>query len=132
MFDEVLQGALDGIEGARCVLLAGSDGMVVAAAVAKEGPAPEVLAASLADLFRRVAEAHRDAGLVPPKAGRDPAVSAHGGFRRRGEPRPHAIRAAQGRRGAPTRIGLIPSATPPRGPGGGCASAAPGGSLRRF
>ena len=67
MFDEVLQGALDGIEGARCVLLAGSDGMVVAAAVAKEGPAPEVLAASLADLFRRVAEAHRDAGLVPPK-----------------------------------------------------------------
>ena len=36
------------------------------AAVAKDGPAPDVVAASLADLFRRVAVAHRDAGLVPP------------------------------------------------------------------
>lgn len=67
MFDEVLKGVLANVEGARCVLLAGSDGMLVASAVAKDAPAPDAIAASLADLFRKVAVAHRDAGLVPPK-----------------------------------------------------------------
>ena len=67
MFDDVLKRVLDKIEGARCVLLAGQDGMLVAAAVAKDGPAPDAVAASLADLYRKVAAAHRDAGLVPPE-----------------------------------------------------------------
>jgi predicted regulator of Ras-like GTPase activity (Roadblock/LC7/MglB family) len=66
MFNEVLNGVLTGIEGARCVLLSGRDGVVVASAVSPDGPAPDVVAASLADLFRRVAAAHRDAGFDPP------------------------------------------------------------------
>lgn len=66
MFDEVLENVFAEVEGARCVLLAGQDGMVVAAAVARDGPAPDAVAASLAELFRRVVAAHRDAGLVPP------------------------------------------------------------------
>jgi predicted regulator of Ras-like GTPase activity (Roadblock/LC7/MglB family) len=66
MFDDVLKNALAEIEGARCVLLSGPDGVVVAAAVAGDGPAPDVVAASLADLYRKVAAAHRSAGLVPP------------------------------------------------------------------
>jgi predicted regulator of Ras-like GTPase activity (Roadblock/LC7/MglB family) len=67
MFDDVLKNLLADVEGARCVLLAGLDGMVVAAAVVKDGPAPDVVAASLADLFRKAGVAHRDAGLAPPK-----------------------------------------------------------------
>jgi len=66
MFDEVLKNVLAKVEGVRCVVLAGRDGVVVASAVARDGPAPDVVAASLADLFRKVATAHRDAGLVPP------------------------------------------------------------------
>lgn len=66
MFDEVLTEVLDEVEGARCVLLTGVDGVVVASAVAKGGPAPDLVAASLADLFRRAAAAHRDAGFAPP------------------------------------------------------------------
>jgi predicted regulator of Ras-like GTPase activity (Roadblock/LC7/MglB family) len=67
MFDEVLKRVLADVPGAQCVLLAGLDGMVVAAAVGAGGPAPEVVAASLADLFRKVGVAHFDAGLAPPK-----------------------------------------------------------------
>jgi predicted regulator of Ras-like GTPase activity (Roadblock/LC7/MglB family) len=67
MFDNVLNRVLRDVDGAQCVLLAGADGVVVAAAVAKGGPAPEAVAASLADLFRKVGAAHRDAGLAPPK-----------------------------------------------------------------
>ena len=67
MFDEVLAKVLGKLEGARCVLLAGSDGVVVASAVAKDGPAPEIVAATLADLFRRAGIAHCDAGFAPPK-----------------------------------------------------------------
>jgi predicted regulator of Ras-like GTPase activity (Roadblock/LC7/MglB family) len=66
MFDEVLSRVLAQVEGARCVLLAGVDGVLVASAVKKGGPAPDAVAASLADLFRRVRTAYRDAGLVPP------------------------------------------------------------------
>jgi predicted regulator of Ras-like GTPase activity (Roadblock/LC7/MglB family) len=67
VFDEVLAEVLDAVEGARCVLLTGRDGVVVASAVATNGPAPDLIAASLAELFRRAAVAHRDAGLAPPK-----------------------------------------------------------------
>lgn len=67
MFDDVLRRILTDVDEARCVLLAGMDGVVVAAAVAEDGPAPDVVAAALADLFRRVAVAHRDAGLPPPR-----------------------------------------------------------------
>ena len=67
MLDDVLKGVLSEVEDARCVVLAGRDGMVVAAAVAKDGPAADVVAASLADLFRKVTAAHRDAGLAPPQ-----------------------------------------------------------------
>jgi len=67
MFDEVLAKVLGEIEGARCVLLTGADGVVVASAVAKDGPAPDVVAASLADLFRKAGAAHSDAGFAPPR-----------------------------------------------------------------
>jgi len=67
MFDDVLRRILREVEGTRCVLLAGIDGVVVASAVAPDGPAPDAIAASLAELFRRVADAHRDAGLLPPR-----------------------------------------------------------------
>ena len=66
MFDEILKNVFAELEGAKCVLLAGTDGMVVAASVAENGPAPDVVAAAMAELFRRVAVAHRDAGLAPP------------------------------------------------------------------
>ena len=49
------------------MLLAGSDGVVVASAVANDGPAPDVVAASLADLFRYAGVGPRDAGLAPPR-----------------------------------------------------------------
>jgi predicted regulator of Ras-like GTPase activity (Roadblock/LC7/MglB family) len=67
MFDRILGRVLSDVEGVQCVLLAGDDGVVVAAAVARGGPAPEAVAASLADLFRKVGAAHRDAGLAPPR-----------------------------------------------------------------
>lgn len=67
MFDEALRKILTEVEGARCVVLSGRDGVVVASAVAPGGPAADVVAASLADLFRRVTAAHEDAGLSPPE-----------------------------------------------------------------
>ena len=67
MFDEVLANALGELEGGRCVILTGSDGVVVASAVATDGPAPDIVAASLADLFRKAGVAHRDAGFEPPR-----------------------------------------------------------------
>ncbi len=66
MFDEVLARVLAQVEGARCILLAGVDGVLVASAVRKGGPAPDAIAASLADMFRRISAAYLDAGLVPP------------------------------------------------------------------
>jgi predicted regulator of Ras-like GTPase activity (Roadblock/LC7/MglB family) len=67
VIDEVLKRLLAEVEGPRCVLLASHDGMVVASAIAKDGPAPDVVAASLADLFGKVGVAHSDAGLARPK-----------------------------------------------------------------
>ena len=81
MFDDVLKRVLATVAGARCVVLAGQDGMVVAAAVARGGPAPDVVAASLADLFRRVVVAHRDAGLVPPNEFTSGGISGQAALR---------------------------------------------------
>ena len=67
MFDEALAKVLHQLEGSPCVLLTGSDGMLVASAVTKDGPAPDVVAASLADLFRKAGLAHRESGFAPPK-----------------------------------------------------------------
>jgi predicted regulator of Ras-like GTPase activity (Roadblock/LC7/MglB family) len=67
MLDDILKRVLTDVEGARCVLLTSFDGMVVASAVASDGPVPEVVAAQLADLFHRVGIAHRDAGLAVPQ-----------------------------------------------------------------
>src|SRR5512140_1555307 len=66
MLDEVLGGLLERVKGARCVVLAGADGVVVAATVAPGGPAPDAVGATLADLFRRLGAGCRDAGLAAP------------------------------------------------------------------
>lgn len=66
MIDEVLRKLLSDFDGARCVLLASHDGMVVGSAVAADGPSPDLVAASLADLFGKVAAAHDEAGLARP------------------------------------------------------------------
>jgi predicted regulator of Ras-like GTPase activity (Roadblock/LC7/MglB family) len=66
MLDDVLRGVLAELPGARCVVLAARDGVVVAAAASREGAPPDVVAAALADLFRKVSAAHREVGLVPP------------------------------------------------------------------
>jgi predicted regulator of Ras-like GTPase activity (Roadblock/LC7/MglB family) len=66
MINEILAGVLHEVDGAKCVVLAGLDGLVVASAVASGGPEPDPIAACLVELFRRVVAAHRDAGLVPP------------------------------------------------------------------
>ena len=67
MFDEALDKVLQALDNARCVVLTGSDGMIVASVVAKNGPAPDVVAASMAELFRKAGVAHRDAGFDAPK-----------------------------------------------------------------
>lgn len=66
MFDEVLQRVMKTVGGVTCVLLAGRDGMVVAAAVGEGGPSPDLIAASMADLFRKAAAALADAELGLP------------------------------------------------------------------
>jgi predicted regulator of Ras-like GTPase activity (Roadblock/LC7/MglB family) len=66
VIDGVLRRILASVVGARCVVLAAADGVLVASAVAPGGPAPDAVAAAMGDLLRRVAAAHRDAGLVPP------------------------------------------------------------------
>jgi predicted regulator of Ras-like GTPase activity (Roadblock/LC7/MglB family) len=66
VFDDVLRRILETVEGVTCVLIAGQDGMVVASAVRKDGPSPELIAASLADLFRKAGSAFGDAELGIP------------------------------------------------------------------
>ena len=65
VFDDVLNRILGCVEGASCVLLAASDGVVVAAAVRDGGPSQDVVAAAMADLFRKADAALRDAELGP-------------------------------------------------------------------
>jgi predicted regulator of Ras-like GTPase activity (Roadblock/LC7/MglB family) len=66
VFDEVLKRILEAVDGATCVLLAGQDGMVVAFVVGEGGPAPDLVAASMADLFRKAGAALGDADLGAP------------------------------------------------------------------
>lgn len=66
VFNDVLKRIVDEVEGASCALLAGFDGMVVAAAARDGGPSPDLVAASMADLFRKTRAAHGDAGLAAP------------------------------------------------------------------
>ena len=65
MFDEVLTDVLEHVDGASCVLLAGRDGVVVAAVVRDGGPSPDALAAAMAELLRKADSASRDAELGP-------------------------------------------------------------------
>jgi predicted regulator of Ras-like GTPase activity (Roadblock/LC7/MglB family) len=67
VFDEALLAVQHGAQGVRSVVLAGLDGMVVASTkAAGECPAADVLAASFAELYRKVEAAYRDAGLPAP------------------------------------------------------------------
>lgn len=66
MFDEILERFLSVVAGAQCVVLAGRDGMVVASAAREGGPAPDLIAASITDLFRKAGKAFRDEGLGSP------------------------------------------------------------------
>jgi predicted regulator of Ras-like GTPase activity (Roadblock/LC7/MglB family) len=63
VFDEVLRRVIDGLDDAQCVVLVGTDGVVVAAASRDGGPPPDVIAASAADLFRKVGSVRRDEGF---------------------------------------------------------------------
>jgi predicted regulator of Ras-like GTPase activity (Roadblock/LC7/MglB family) len=65
VFDEILRQVLEHVDGASCVLLAGRDGMVVAAVVRDGGPSPDALAAAMAELLRKADSASRDAALGP-------------------------------------------------------------------
>lgn len=68
MFDDALGTVLERVEGARTAILSGLDGMIVAVASSGTGEPPaDLLAASLADLFRKVESAHLEAGLPPPR-----------------------------------------------------------------
>jgi predicted regulator of Ras-like GTPase activity (Roadblock/LC7/MglB family) len=66
VFDEVLKRIMETVDGVTCVLLAGRDGMVVAAAVGEGGPSADLIAASMADLFRKAGAALADAELGAP------------------------------------------------------------------
>jgi predicted regulator of Ras-like GTPase activity (Roadblock/LC7/MglB family) len=68
VFDEVLSCLVDRVEGVRVAILSGFDGMVVAqSGSGPDDPPADLLAATLADLFRKVEAAHREAGLPPPR-----------------------------------------------------------------
>lgn len=67
MIDEALRRVREGGGDVRAVLLAGRDGIVVTAVPPSDADASELIAATFAELFRRVREAHRDAGLAIPE-----------------------------------------------------------------
>lgn len=61
---EILRALVEGPSGIRLAVLAGIDGMIVASARGDDdAPPADLLAASLADVFRKVAAAHDEAGL---------------------------------------------------------------------
>src|SRR5262245_31380745 len=64
MLDEVLSALRRDVPGARAALLVGADGMLVAGA-GEAGPSWELIGVATADLVRKSAAAHREAGLVP-------------------------------------------------------------------
>jgi predicted regulator of Ras-like GTPase activity (Roadblock/LC7/MglB family) len=66
VLDETLAGVAAAIDGTRAVLLVGMDGMVVAGK-GEDGDLPwDLVVASYADLVRRVASVHREAGIEKP------------------------------------------------------------------
>jgi predicted regulator of Ras-like GTPase activity (Roadblock/LC7/MglB family) len=67
MFDDALQAVRAGADGVLAVVLAGLDGMVVAALPPTgDGPAADVLAASFVEIYKKVGATYRDAGLAMP------------------------------------------------------------------
>ena len=64
MLDDLLRGLRSGIPGTRAALLVGADGMLVAGG-GEAGPPWDLIGAATADLVRRSAAAHREAGLAP-------------------------------------------------------------------
>jgi predicted regulator of Ras-like GTPase activity (Roadblock/LC7/MglB family) len=77
VFDDVLRRVLETVEGVTCVFLAGRDGMVVASVVREGGPSPELMAASMADLFRKAGSAFEDAEIGVPSEFTLGGVSGH-------------------------------------------------------
>jgi len=67
VIDEALRGVHGESQGVDAVLLAGTDGVLVATSMAAEDLAADAIAAAFADLFRKVGAAHRDAGLPAPR-----------------------------------------------------------------
>ena len=66
MLDEVLDEVRRRVPGARKALLMGADGMIVAGEGFGDGPPWDLVVAGHAELIRRSAELHREAGLEPP------------------------------------------------------------------
>jgi len=64
MLDEVLRALRGGVPGARAALLVDGDGMLVAGG-GEPGPPWDLIGAATADLVRRSAAAHEEAGLAP-------------------------------------------------------------------
>jgi predicted regulator of Ras-like GTPase activity (Roadblock/LC7/MglB family) len=64
MLDELLTALRHGIPGTRAALLVDADGMVVAGGGDVDSPW-ELISASTADLVRKSAAAHEEAGLAP-------------------------------------------------------------------
>jgi predicted regulator of Ras-like GTPase activity (Roadblock/LC7/MglB family) len=64
MLDEVLTALRRAVPGVRAALLVGADGMLVAGG-GEAGLSWELIGAATADLVRKSAAAHREAGLAP-------------------------------------------------------------------
>ena len=64
MLDEVLGALRRDIRRVRAALLVGADGMLVAGG-GEPGPSWELIGAATADLVRKSAAAHHEAGLLP-------------------------------------------------------------------
>ena len=67
MIDEALRRVRGEGDGVDTVVLTGVDGIVVATAGGADGLAPDTVAAAFADLFLKVGNAHREAGLPVPR-----------------------------------------------------------------
>lgn len=63
MFTEVLRGVAERLDGVRCLLLVGRDGMVVASTGTAPRDESETLAATFVDLLRRIDKGHEECGL---------------------------------------------------------------------
>jgi predicted regulator of Ras-like GTPase activity (Roadblock/LC7/MglB family) len=64
VLDDHLRALRCGVAGARAALLVDGDGMLVAGG-GEAGPPWDLIGAATADLVRKSAVAHREAGLVP-------------------------------------------------------------------